>query len=243
MAELPSTTDERFYTPRAQASTARSTGSYGTPRSYRSSIASSSSDGEYATPRNAVHQHSGINVPRPDRRHLIPPHHHYPNQEFVYGSHNNHQFTNNFGFDQVKGDEENLGQGQFRSLGREDLNFRQMIKPSKNDIESVFSFTRHGRIEEVDNILTRGIPPDVRDDNGNTVLAVACQNGNKRLVKLALRRGADINASNLRGNTPLHFCYKYGNIELGQYIITKGADKKIRNLDGHTCEDLLNMTF
>jgi len=39
-------TDERFYTPRAQASTGRSTSSYG--------IGSSSSESEYATPRDSM---------------------------------------------------------------------------------------------------------------------------------------------------------------------------------------------
>lgn len=55
-----------------------------------------------------------------------------------------------------------------------------------------------------------GVPADVRDDHGNTILLVACQNGHKRAVKAALRRGADMNARNYRGNTALHFCYAFG---------------------------------
>jgi ankyrin repeat protein len=47
----------------------------------------------------------------------------------------------------------------------------------------------------------------VRDEYGNTILVIACQNGNKRIAKAVLRRGADINARNYRGNTPLHYCY------------------------------------
>lgn len=281
MSETESKSDDRFYTPRAQASTARSTGSYGTPRSYRSSsIASSSSDGEYATPRNSAYhyqrqqilyhhqqqyqqQHfigNNINASRPDRRNLIPPHHyHHSNQDFIQErSPSNYRQTNHFRFDQEeveqKGDEEeNLGQGNHRSVvgiggGVNDTsNFHhssQLIQPSKKDIESIFSFTRHGRIDEVDNLLKRGVPPDIKDENGNSILAIACQNGNKRLAKLALRHNTNINASNLRGNTALHFCYKYGNVELGQYLISKGADKTIKNIDGQMCEDLLHpMTF
>lgn len=33
---------------------------------------------------------------------------------------------------------------------------------------------------------------DAIDRNGNTMLAIACQNGNKRMAKLALRHGARI---------------------------------------------------
>lgn len=46
------------------------------------------------------------------------------------------------------------------------------------------------------------------DDNGNGILAIGSQNGSKKIVKLALRYGADINARNSTGNTALHFCYK-----------------------------------
>lgn len=56
----------------------------------------------------------------------------------------------------------------------------------------------------------RGVPVDVRDKHGNTILIIACQNGNKRILKAALRRGADVNAANASGNTALHFCYAFG---------------------------------
>ena len=56
------------------------------------------------------------------------------------------------------------------------------------------------------------------------------------MAKLALRRGADINARNYKGNTPLHFCYTYGYGDtLGQYLISKGADPNIRNHSGFVC--------
>ena len=73
-------------------------------------------------------------------------------------------------------------------------------------------------------MLDMGVPVNVRDAFGNTILSVSCQNGHKRVAKVrlvrtprlvrlkmmpwrpiqaALRRGADINARNFRGNTPL----------------------------------------
>lgn len=47
-----------------------------------------------------------------------------------------------------------------------------------------------------------------RDENGNTILLTACQNGSKKVVKLALRYGADIDAINSSRNTALHFAFK-----------------------------------
>jgi ankyrin repeat protein len=74
---------------------------------------------------------------------------------------------------------------------------------------------------------------NVRDEYGNTILVIACQNGNKRIAKAVLRRGADINARNYKGNTPLHYCYTYGyGNTLGLYLIQKGADHSIKNNAG-----------
>ena len=78
------------------------------------------------------------------------------------------------------------------------------------DLADVFSFARHNRTKDLERLLDEsGIPANVRDPHGNTILIVACQNGLKRIAKLALRRGADINARNYKGNTCLHFCFAY----------------------------------
>lgn len=58
-------------------------------------------------------------------------------------------------------------------------------------------------MEEVEVLLERGVPVDIQDQYGNTILAIACQNGLKKLAKVALRRGCDINLQNNIGNTPL----------------------------------------
>ena len=101
---------------------------------------------------------------------------------------------------------------------------------SEADVLDIFSFARHGRAEEIERLLNRGVPVDVRDEFGNTILITACQNGNKRVAKAVLRRGANINARNLKGNTPLHYCFHFGyGDSLGQYLISKGADETARN--------------
>jgi len=46
----------------------------------------------------------------------------------------------------------------------------------------------------------KGAPVDGQDPYGNTVLHTACQNGNKRILKACLRRGANTNAQNVRGH-------------------------------------------
>ena len=104
---------------------------------------------------------------------------------------------------------------------------------SDKDVDDIFSYARHGRVDEIERLLDKGIPVDVRDTYGNTLLTIACQNGNKRVAKCVLRRAANINSRNNKGNTPLHYCYSYGYGDtLGAYLITKGADVHTRNLAG-----------
>mmetsp|Transcript_6084 Transcript_6084/g.11538 ORF Transcript_6084/g.11538 Transcript_6084/m.11538 type:complete len:127 (-) Transcript_6084:1432-1812(-) len=102
-----------------------------------------------------------------------------------------------------------------------------------------YSLARHGRVEEVDLLVHQGVPIDARDDFGNTILCISCQNGNKAMMKLALRYGANINIRNFRGNTPLHFCYRYGYANtLGKYLLERGANASLRNLNGELCTDM-----
>ncbi|CAM9333425.1 unnamed protein product, partial [Choristocarpus tenellus] len=98
------------------------------------------------------------------------------------------------------------------------------------EVEDIFSYARHNRVADVERLMDYGVPANVRDMHGNTIAIVACQNGHKRVLKAALRKGANINASNNLGNTALHFCYMFGyGATLGRYLISKGADPSVRN--------------
>ena len=108
----------------------------------------------------------------------------------------------------------------------------------------VFRKIRHGRVDEAAAMLNgvgggAGLDPDVRDRFGNTPLIVAAQNNRKRISKMCVRVGADVDAVNARGNAALHYCYAYSHFELGEYLVSKGADPEIRNADGQTPRETL----
>mmetsp|Transcript_21852 Transcript_21852/g.36825 ORF Transcript_21852/g.36825 Transcript_21852/m.36825 type:complete len:1703 (+) Transcript_21852:133-5241(+) len=111
------------------------------------------------------------------------------------------------------------------------------------DFKKVCSLCRHGKFGDIEEMMNHpdwSLSMDYQDDTGNSLLHIAAQNGNKRMVKLCLRRGADLNAQNLQGQTPLHFTYSYGYAEVGEYLVQKGADDSIRNKDGLTCYEGLS---
>ena len=106
------------------------------------------------------------------------------------------------------------------------------------DFKKLCSLCRHGKFVEAEQLMNQSdwnVPIDYQDDQGNALLHVVAQNGNKRIMKLCLRRGAMINIQNLVGQTPLHFAFGFGYNDAGNYLLSKGADDSIRNSDGLTC--------
>lgn len=97
----------------------------------------------------------------------------------------------------------------------------------------VFSFVRHNRYEAVEELIQQD--PGVlayADEKGNNLLHVACQNNNRRVAKLLIKAGINLNKQNLNGNTPLHYCYAYAFTQLAEFLIAKGADESLSNNDG-----------
>lgn len=97
------------------------------------------------------------------------------------------------------------------------------------DPRHVFSSARHGKHKDVEASLVAGFDPHYQDGFGNTLFHVACQNGNKRIAKLAIKYGGDMDAQNSKGNTGLHFLFAYGYADIAEYFAEKGASTQIPN--------------
>ncbi|CBN75309.1 conserved unknown protein [Ectocarpus siliculosus] len=114
----------------------------------------------------------------------------------------------------TRGEQQLPGRGQVGAASRTNVGGGDTAAPPggfrQSIVEDVFSYARHNRVLDLERMMDQGVPADVRDSHGNTILIVACQNGHKRALKAALRHGADPDASNARGNTALHYCYAFG---------------------------------
>ncbi|KIJ16635.1 hypothetical protein PAXINDRAFT_49612, partial [Paxillus involutus ATCC 200175] len=58
------------------------------------------------------------------------------------------------------------------------------------------------------------------------------------IVKLLLRKGADVDARDDHSNTSLHLASKAGHLEVVQLLLEKGVDPHVQNTDLHTPLDL-----
>eukprot|EP01029_Cantina_marsupialis_P029811 TRINITY_DN782266_c0_g1_i1.p1 TRINITY_DN782266_c0_g1~~TRINITY_DN782266_c0_g1_i1.p1 ORF type:complete len:188 (+),score=48.71 TRINITY_DN782266_c0_g1_i1:77-565(+) len=63
------------------------------------------------------------------------------------------------------------------------------------------------------------------DENGNTLLHIASQNGHSKLSKLLCNLGSNPNHQNNNGNTPLHYCMSYGFYDLGSWLTDENGGR------------------
>lgn len=85
----------------------------------------------------------------------------------------------------------------------------------------------------------RGLSINTSDENGNTPLINAVNNGNTETIKFLLAHGANPNIADNVGLTPLHHACTNGNIEAIELLLDSYASPLIKDLNGLTPEECL----
>lgn len=103
--------------------------------------------------------------------------------------------------------------------------------------ERLWSYVDSRNYEAVQWALDNGLA-EVRDRDGNSLLARAAVAGSKRVVKLCMRAGQSVNAVNDAGESALHVLARSSRLhpmhmELVQYLIAHGADTELRTDASH----------
>ena len=73
-----------------------------------------------------------------------------------------------------------------------------------------------------------------KDERGNTMLHVACSRGDRVLVELLIRKGADIELQDMYGNTPLLYAVDKEHIDIVQVLLKRGAAVMACDFRGNT---------
>ncbi|MBZ5609972.1 MAG: ankyrin repeat domain-containing protein [Acidobacteriia bacterium] len=89
-------------------------------------------------------------------------------------------------------------------------------------------------------LLDAGLPVDLADGSGVTLLDLAVINGRPVLARLLLSRGANVNAVDKLGMTPLLYAASidFGDSEMVNLLIKSGANTKARSKERLTAQDL-----
>jgi len=73
---------------------------------------------------------------------------------------------------------------------------------------------------------------DAKDDEGNTPLMTAAQQGKVAAINFLLESGANVRESSKSGTTALHFAADAGHVELVELLVSAGADLNAQSSSG-----------
>jgi hypothetical protein len=83
---------------------------------------------------------------------------------------------------------------------------------------------RHGDLEALEPMLEAGMPVNLRDEKGNTLLMLAAYHGHPKTVWALLRRDAEVDTRNDREQTPLAGVAFKGHLDVAKLLLDAGAD-------------------
>ena len=115
-----------------------------------------------------------------------------------------------------------------------------MLSSAQNltDVDVAFSHARHCRLRRLEESLNEGFNINSEDNQGNSLLMIAVQNGHMKAVALLAQRGSSLDHTNINGNTALHYALAYDTTgEIATYLIEQGADDTIENHQGLSAYD------
>jgi hypothetical protein len=93
---------------------------------------------------------------------------------------------------------------------------------------------RRGETEMLVEMVAHGLPVNLSDARGNSLLMLASYNGNLETARRLLDRGADVDRRNDRGQTPLGGVAFKGDVPLAELLLERGADIDADNGAGVT---------
>lgn len=83
---------------------------------------------------------------------------------------------------------------------------------------------RAGRGDELQEFVQRGLPVDVQDAEGNSLLMLAAYRGHLQTVRTLLALGANVNLRNGRDQTPIAGALFKGEDDIVRELLAAGAD-------------------
>lgn len=99
----------------------------------------------------------------------------------------------------------------------------------------LFDYARAGDVSSLSPYLAAGIPTNLTNHEGNTLLMLAAYNGQKETVELLLSKNADTNVLNARGQSPIAGAVFKGYDEIVKLLVKGGADIRLGQPNAVDC--------
>ncbi len=104
----------------------------------------------------------------------------------------------------------------------------------------LFDRARAGEAERLAGYVDAGVPADLTDAAGNTLLMLAAYHGHPGTVSVLIQRGADIDVINDRGQTPLAGAVFKGYPEVVRLLVAAGADPDLGSPTARAAAEFFN---
>lgn len=91
-------------------------------------------------------------------------------------------------------------------------------------VQIAMDLAREGRTDELLEFVDHGLPVDVQDRDGNTLLMLAAYHGHAETVRGLVGRGADVDLRNGRDQSPIAGAMFKGERDVVQALRDAGAD-------------------
>lgn len=102
-------------------------------------------------------------------------------------------------------------------------------------------FARSGETDSLRLMVEAGLPVNLCDHKGQSLLMLASYNDNYETTQMLLQMGADIDRRNDRGQTPLGGVAFKGHLEIVKLLVENGADPHTDNGGGMTALSFASM--
>lgn len=92
--------------------------------------------------------------------------------------------------------------------------------------QRIFGLARHGDTDTIAAYVDAGVPANLTNDNGDSLIMLAAYHGHAPAVRSLLDRGADPNKINDKGQAPLAGAVFKGETEVVRILLAGGADPR-----------------
>ncbi|MUN55120.1 ankyrin repeat domain-containing protein [Kocuria koreensis] len=94
-------------------------------------------------------------------------------------------------------------------------------------LHQIFDLAREGQTQQLAAVLDQGVPVNLTDPKGDTLLILGAYREHPDVVALLLERGADVDRLNDRGQTALASAIFRNNREIADALLDAGADPSL----------------
>lgn len=101
---------------------------------------------------------------------------------------------------------------------------------------------RDGETEKIAGYVDEGVPVELTDHAGNTLLMLAAYHGHPETVAALIGRGADVDALNERGQSPLAGAIFKGEADVVRHLVRAGADPDLGSPTARATAEMFEQT-